>query len=713
MKPKVLRLLLLFLFFSAFFSTLLYSDSLYTSSINVSKILENMAEITWKGNKQFATFAVYRSKEGPVYNSDQLDSAKLVAVVETSGSPDGSLYEYAAYYDTLTAGGDYYYAVLPYQTAYSDSDFAAYINYTIEAVSFDLGDESVEVNEDEEGINYVFEEEEDESELKTRSLFAYTSDDSVVLFWNLNRTPDEDLIFYIYRGTSPFTDYEQLKNAKIYEKLFNEYIYEDYKVESGMSYYYAVVLNTETNLVSGENTLSDPVNIGEVDYTLTYEFEYLTNLITVKPYTDIPFSVEIQNEDEINTNSSWNFLQPVRLSDDGEAFSMLEYYAEQEILAEAAAEAERLALEAAEASNIIVPVRFETNTNSYGQIQIVEIPNGLFADIEETNTNTVHFTNDFDINLLREQTNTNEIKEISNTLLFTNTNTFRTNEIRTNTVRTNDIRNPETNRPNWPVTNTFTPVMTNFVTNYQNLVYTVTNFIREYNLHEDLTLLDLYVISNYVEEGFLDLEVLQVDIVEEIQHYDVQEVQVSEVSNYRIVNVVVEQNILEEHNILEENKIENLIFEMGANPFLSESYIDYSPQPSTVTTTTSTTVRPVSTNVHFVSIDGISAPEENVQIEPTNRTNVVPETTEIPRNSDTNRDAETLQNAQALFDNKKYLAASALLEGLSTTEAKMLLGKCYYFTGDYEDALSIFLSLKSVNASAELWVRLSLNRIGD
>jgi hypothetical protein len=70
-----------------------------------------------------------------LYSPSLIFSSTLVAIIEDTGSIDGTLYKFPSYTDTPPSTGEYYYAVLPTKTAYTEKELAAYINYTVDPIS--------------------------------------------------------------------------------------------------------------------------------------------------------------------------------------------------------------------------------------------------------------------------------------------------------------------------------------------------------------------------------------------------------------------------------------------------------------------------------------------------------------------------------------------------------------------------------------------------
>lgn len=380
--------------------------SYFATSLDVYNITPYQLGIKWKSDASNADFSVYRSLQ-KISSPSDLRSASLIWKNTVNGTLNGSLYAYPPVIDEPSQAGEYYYAVLPTRTKYTEEDFRANINTSLWGVQADpetkpqtnivnpdtnvvLPDTNQTIVEGNQGTNTSiviipqttltnlvsitptnrivtnkvdvlvrnqtltntlvknlvivrtntviipatnttpeFIMEIPEEEVRIVSLKMRRTEGALMVQWKLNRLPEQDITFLLYRDNRPVTT---IKGKKPFQVIENALFYEDYALQLGRQYYYAVVLAEDPRISRDINMNSRPVGLLAykdqeipVQQEIFYEKRKLdsfkmekpvqTNQITPQPETSPEKVVKKESTVKINPSQrakekdSWEDLQ--------------------------------------------------------------------------------------------------------------------------------------------------------------------------------------------------------------------------------------------------------------------------------------------------------------------------------------------------------------------------------------------------------------------
>ncbi len=114
--------------------------------------------------------------------------------------------------------------------------------------------------------------------LSIKNLQIRQKSNSFFLIWKLNRGAEEDIQFLLFRDSNPIYS---IKGLKPYKIIDNEFFYEDFSLELGKQYYYAVILSNDPVIRKGKNMLTTPVSFGNPDIEIKIEQEIQYEKITL------------------------------------------------------------------------------------------------------------------------------------------------------------------------------------------------------------------------------------------------------------------------------------------------------------------------------------------------------------------------------------------------------------------------------------------------
>ncbi len=253
MKASViLTVIFLFLFFFN-----LYSEDMYTTKLTVTKS-DGKIKIEWNANTNHGIFNIYRNKKMPIYNLSVLSNSLRIVITNHDGVKEKSIYKFLFFLDLKGEEGEFYLAVLPMPTKFSEDDLRPELNYMLNPIIISNKDN---INEGYTAVN---------------NIFIKTNTGQVMLFWDYNADSDQSIKFSVYRTTNLISDEQLLFQMAPYKEVNNELYIEDDDLKYGIPYYYTIIANDFKIIKPDKNQNTIPVIFGFTNINIKIEKEVLS-----------------------------------------------------------------------------------------------------------------------------------------------------------------------------------------------------------------------------------------------------------------------------------------------------------------------------------------------------------------------------------------------------------------------------------------------------
>ncbi len=227
------------------FSHLLYSKTIYTTSLKVKKTSNYDVDIAFKCNTNRGHFQVYQLNGKKIINTQDIKKAKLIFDQNLNGKKSRSLFLFNLT-DFFDHSGEYYYFVRYGTNEIQVSDISPGFNSMLQPLVVKENIKTDNIKQDK--IKKITKEE----VIKVSKISAEIQDGKIRIFWDLNKIPVDKISFRFYRLITNEPASNCLKREAD-ARIEDDFFYEDTTVLSTMFYRYVVLFGTNSVIEEGRN----------------------------------------------------------------------------------------------------------------------------------------------------------------------------------------------------------------------------------------------------------------------------------------------------------------------------------------------------------------------------------------------------------------------------------------------------------------------------